>query len=201
MWLIAALGNPGAKYAAHRHNVGFMFADELARSLSFTGWSQKFSSELCDGRIADEKIILLKPQTFMNHSGQAVGDAARFYKIPEEKVLVVHDELDLPVVKMRIKQGGGHGGHNGLRDIDRHLGKNYWRLRIGIDHPGDKDRVSGYVLSDFGKAERQKIDTLIDDLVRHMPLFFEQGHEALMTKIALLSNPPESNTPPTEEAS
>ncbi len=187
MWLLVGLGNPGKQYQHHRHNVGFMLADRLAEGYGDAGWRKKFSAEHTDIRLAGDKMLLAKPATFMNHSGRAVGQMASYYDIPPEQILVMHDELDLPTGKLRIKQGGGHGGHNGLRDIDCHIGKDYWRLRIGIDHPGDKDQVSNYVLSDFSKADRNLIDPLLDDIARQIKLFFTDGPEAFMSKIALLS--------------
>lgn len=185
MWLIAGLGNPGGGYAGNRHNVGFMLADELAGHYRFSSYSSKHQSQLAQGEIAGEKIFLCKPQSFMNLSGGAVAAVAKFHKILPERVLVLHDELDLPLGKIRIKQGGGHGGHNGLRDIDRHLGQNYWRMRIGIGHPGHKDAVHHYVLSDFGKQEKTLLELLLRTLSEELPVLLAQGHEAYMTKIAL----------------
>lgn len=187
MWLIVGLGNPGASYAQHRHNVGFMAADVLAQHYSFPAYSKKFSGDITSGLIGSEKCQLLKPLTFMNKSGQSVGEACRYFDIPPEKVLVIHDELDLLFGKIRIKKGGGHGGHNGLRDIDAHIGKDYWRLRFGIGHPGHKDRVHGYVLSNFAKAEQDDVHQLCDIIAAECPLLFTQGHEALMSRIAYRS--------------
>lgn len=184
MWLIVGLGNPGAAYAQHRHNVGFMVADAVANAQRFSAYSKKFGGELADGMVGDTKCLLLKPLTYMNHSGQSVGEACRFYKIAPDHVVVVHDDLDLAFGKIRIKQGGGHGGHNGLRDIDAHIGKDYWRVRFGIDHPGHKDRVHDYVLSNFAKAEQPDVASLCDIIAAELPLFFTQGHEALMSRIA-----------------
>jgi PTH1 family peptidyl-tRNA hydrolase len=185
MWLIVGLGNPGAGYARHRHNVGFMAVDALAHEQRFSSYSKKFTAELADGMIADQRAVLLKPLTYMNHSGQSVGEACRFYKIAPEQVLVIHDDLDLVFGKIRIKQGGGHGGHNGLRDIDRHVGKDYWRIRFGIGHPGHKDRVHDYVLSDFTKAEQPDVALACAAIATHLPLFFSHSPEALMSKIAM----------------
>ena len=190
MWLIAGLGNPGSKYAGNRHNIGFMVADEIARQHRFSSWSQKFSAHLCEGTVAGQKILLIKPQTYMNLSGQSVGEASSYFKIDPDHVLVLHDELDLLPAKVRVKQGGGHGGHNGLKDIDRHIGKDYWRARIGIGHPGDKDLVHDYVLSDFSKEHKQDMTRLGDAMARSLSLFFEQGHEAWMSNIALLAPTP-----------
>jgi PTH1 family peptidyl-tRNA hydrolase len=181
-WLIAGLGNPGRPYAQQRHNVGFMAVDALAgRSASF---SKKFQGELAELRREDAKLWLLKPQTFMNCSGQSLRAAADFYKLPPAQIIVLHDDLDLPLGKIRIKQGGGHGGHNGLRDIDAHLGTDYWRIRIGIGHPGDKDKVHDYVLSDFTDTERRIIDPLLEHLAEHLPLFWKKSPAALMSRLA-----------------
>lgn len=185
MWLIAGLGNPGASYQCNRHNVGFMLVDVLAHKYRYPAFASKHQALLAQGHMAETKALLCMPQTFMNLSGQAVGEVCRFYKIPPEKVLVLHDELDLPLGKIRIKRGGGHGGHNGLRDIDRHIGQDYWRMRIGIGHPGHKDAVHGYVLSDFAKPEREPLAAQLDVIAQQLPLMFSAGHEALMTKIAL----------------
>jgi peptidyl-tRNA hydrolase len=180
MWLLAGLGNPGAKYQAHRHNIGFHILDAIAERNDFPAFSQKHSALISKGRIDHVDAILCKPQRFMNDSGRPAQAIAKFFQIPPEQLLVFHDELDLPVGKIRIKQGGGHGGHNGLRSLDSHIGNNYWRLRFGIDHPGHKDRVSGYVLHDFAKDEQEKVAGMVNDIARHLPLFFEEGHEALI---------------------
>lgn len=154
MWLIVGLGNPGGKYSGHRHNIGFMVVDGIADKFGFPAYRSKFNAEVAEGRIGGDKVILLKPQTFMNESGQAVGKAANFYKIDPSRIVVFHDELDLKPGERRVKTGGGNAGHNGLKSIQAHLGTaDFVRVRIGIGHPGDKDRVSGYVLSDFGKGE------------------------------------------------
>ncbi|MAR55873.1 MAG: aminoacyl-tRNA hydrolase [Rickettsiales bacterium] len=185
MHLIAGLGNPGPSYAGHRHNIGFILCDALHAAYGFPAWTSKFNALLSKGLIAGKPVLLCKPQTFMNKSGQAVGETARFFQIAPDQVWVLHDELDLPLAKIRVKLGGGHGGHNGLRDIDRHLGKDYWRLRFGIDHPGHKDQVSPYVLSDFAKSEQQEVAYRVDDIVRDLPIWLQDGHEAFMTKLAL----------------
>ncbi len=158
MWLLVGLGNPGDKYKNNRHNVGFMMIDQLADDNMCTNFKSKFQGEVTEGRIANQKIVMLKPQTYMNESGVSVRKCADFYKILPEKIIVFHDELDIAPFKLKIKQGGGAGGHNGLKSIDQHLGnKDYWRLRLGIGHPGDKNRVSGYVLNDFSKEEQKHI--------------------------------------------
>ena len=161
MKLIVGLGNPGAKYAANRHNIGFMALDRMAEDHGFTPWKSRFQSLAAEGRLGDTRVTLLKPQTFMNLSGQSVGEAMRYLKLTPADVIVLHDELDLGPGKCRVKQGGGHAGHNGLRSIHQHIGADYGRVRLGIGHPGHKDRVAGYVLSDFGKADQDWLDDLM----------------------------------------
>lgn len=171
MLLMVGLGNPGAKYSGNRHNVGFMALDRIAADHGFSPWKARFQGLVAEGRLADLRVTLLKPQTFMNLSGQSVGEAMRYLKLGPVEVVVLHDELDLAPGTCRLKTGGGHAGHNGLRSIHQHIGEGYRRLRIGIGHPGHKDRVSGYVLSDFGKAE----EGMLDDLLRGI----SDGAEAL----------------------
>lgn len=176
MWLLVGLGNPGDEYAGHRHNVGFMAVDAIADKNGFPPFRAKFQGLLCEGTAEKGKIVLLKPQTYMNESGQSVGKAAKFYKIPPERIVVFHDELDLKNDTVRIKKGGGNAGHNGLRSIQDHLGTaDFWRVRIGIDHPGDKNRVSAYVLSDFAKAERAGIEAVIQGLAARYALIVGAG--------------------------
>ncbi|MET0238783.1 MAG: aminoacyl-tRNA hydrolase [Sphingobium sp.] len=161
MQLWVGLGNPGPTYALHRHNVGFMALDVIADMHRFSPWKKQFQGWSSEGRIGPDKILLLKPATFMNESGRAVGEAARFYKLAPEDVTVFHDELDLVPMKVKVKRGGGTAGHNGLRSTDAHIGNAFRRIRIGIGHPGHKDRVTGYVLGNYHKSE---IDTLTDML-------------------------------------
>ncbi|MFT6933075.1 MAG: PTH1 family peptidyl-tRNA hydrolase, partial [Paracoccaceae bacterium] len=149
MQLWVGLGNPGAKYANNRHNIGFMALDRIAEDHGFAPWRGKFQGSLSEGRLGSQKIMLLKPETFMNLSGQSVGEAMRFFKLTPEDITVFHDELDLVPGKVRVKQSGGHAGHNGLRSLHAHIGETYTRVRLGIGHPGHKDRVAAYVLSDF----------------------------------------------------
>ena len=153
MQIFVGLGNPGAKYAKNRHNIGFMVLDEIASAHGFTPWKSHFQGQVASGTLGSEKVLLLKPSTFMNLSGQSVGEAMRFYKLTPDDVTVFHDELDLAPSKVRVKMSGGHAGHNGLRSIHQHIGEHYRRVRLGIGHPGHKDRVAGYVLSDFAKSE------------------------------------------------
>ena len=157
MFVLVGLGNPGSHYAMNRHNVGFMVVDTIAESYRFPPFKAKFNSLVSEGQIGSHKVLLCKPATFMNLSGQAVGPLIRFYKIPPESVYVVHDDLDLAPGRVKLKIGGGTGGHNGLASLDQHIGKNYWHLRIGIGHPGHKDAVSPYVLSNFKRDEEDLI--------------------------------------------
>lgn len=185
--LFVGLGNPGIKYERNRHNAGFLFLDALAADNHITSWQQKFHSEITDITASHQgkssKIYLLKPQTYMNKSGLAVTEACKFYKIPPEAVTVFHDELDIPPLTLKVKRGGGHGGHNGLRDIDAHIGKNYRRIRIGIGHPGHKDAVTGYVLRDFSQSEQQELPHLWNDLIRALPLLVYGKDTELMNEL------------------
>lgn len=189
MLLLVGLGNPGAEYARNRHNIGFMAVEEIARRHGFGPWRKRFQGQTADGTVGGEKVIALEPLTFMNLSGQSVAAALQFFKLKPENVVVIHDELDLPPGKIRVKKGGGHGGHNGLRSIDAHLGKEYWRIRLGIGHPGDKDRVSGYVLHDFAKAEQSWLDPLIDAVADAFPLVVKGQAETFMNKVTLATAP------------
>ncbi len=160
MKLFVGLGNPGARYAGHRHNIGFMAVDAIADDHGFAASRNRFQGEAREGALplpggGQDKVLVLKPTTYMNESGRAVGEAARFYRLEPEDVIVFHDELDLEAARLRVKQGGGNAGHNGLKSISAHLGNDYWRVRIGIGHPGQKERVTGHVLGDFSKAERE----------------------------------------------
>lgn len=161
MKLIVGLGNPGAKYAANRHNIGFMAADRIADDHIQAPWKSRFQGLICEGRLGDSRVMLLKPETFMNLSGQSVGEAMRYLKLTPADVIVFHDELDLAPGKCRLKRGGGHAGHNGLRSIHQHIGADYQRVRLGIGHPGHKDRVAPYVLSNFAKADQDWLDDLL----------------------------------------
>jgi peptidyl-tRNA hydrolase, PTH1 family len=158
--LIVGLGNPGQKYARNRHNIGFLALDAIARRWNAKPWKTKFQAEITDIIVDGEKVLLLKPQTFMNESGRAVGEAMRFHKIALADVAVFHDELDLAPAKLRVKTGGGNAGHNGLRSITAHCGNDYPRIRMGIGHPGDKDMVYAYVLSDFARSEEGWVEDM-----------------------------------------
>lgn len=169
MKLFVGLGNPGEKYARNRHNIGFMAVDRIAEVHRFGPWKKKFKGYAADGEIGGEKVLLLKPETFMNESGQSVGDAARFLKIAEGDVVVFHDELDLLPGRIKAKTGGGNAGHNGLRSISAHLGNETLRVRLGIGHPGAKDAVAHFVLSDFSKADQTWLPDLLDAIASAAP--------------------------------
>ncbi|MBB3945623.1 PTH1 family peptidyl-tRNA hydrolase [Rhizobium skierniewicense] len=185
MIILVGLGNPGTQYAFNRHNIGFMVVDALQRTPSFSPWSKKFKAAISEGEIAGEKVLLMKPQTFMNLSGEAVGEAMRFYKVKISDIIAIHDELDLVAGRARIKVGGGHGGHNGLKSIDAHCGKDYRRLRLGIGHPGDKERVNGHVLGDFAKSDKVWLDPLIDAIADNAEMLVKGEDSQLMNKLAL----------------
>ncbi len=189
-WLLAGLGNPGAQYEGNRHNIGFMAVDAVAGAHGFPAFRSKFQGALAEGRIAGHKIILLKPLTFMNNSGLSVVQASKFYKIAPSRIVVFHDELDLPGGKIRVKTGGGHAGHNGLRSIDSHLGtQDYIRIRMGIGHPGDREKVHGHVLSDFGKSERQWVDTVVQSVGRHAGFLVDGKESEFMSRVAMDAAP------------
>jgi peptidyl-tRNA hydrolase, PTH1 family len=185
MRIIAGLGNPGPKYENHRHNVGFMAADAIARRHSFSPWSKKFQGLVAEGFIGDEKVLLIKPQTFMNLSGQSVGEAMRFYKLGPQDLTVLYDELDLAPAKVRVKTGGGAGGHNGIRSLDAHCGTEYRRVRIGIGHPGVKELVHGHVLGDFAKADREWLEPLLDAIADAAPMLVKGDDNGFMNKVSL----------------
>ncbi len=185
MQIFVGLGNPGPKYAENRHNIGFMAMDEIAQAHGFGPWRSKFQAQMTEGRLGDDKVILLKPETFMNLSGQSVGEAMRFYKLTPDDVVVFHDELDLAPGKCRVKTGGGHAGHNGLRSIHQHIGEAYHRVRLGIGHPGHKDRVAGYVLSDFAKADQDWLDDLIRGIGRGAAKLADGDTAGFMNAVAL----------------
>lgn len=194
MKLFVGLGNPGPKYAGNRHNIGFMALDRLAEDHGFAPWRKKFQAQVSEGKFGSEKVVLLKPETFMNLSGQSVGEAMRFYKLDSTDVTVFHDELDLAPGKCRVKSGGGHAGHNGLRSIHQHLGPHYDRVRLGIGHPGHKDAVAGYVLRDFAKADQDWLDDLIRGISDGAPYLAGGDSGNFMNAVALRVAPPRSST-------
>jgi PTH1 family peptidyl-tRNA hydrolase len=192
MKLFAGLGNPGAAYAGHRHNIGFMALDRIAADHGFPPWRSRFQGLATEGRLGDETVLLLKPQTYMNLSGQSVAEALRFFKLAPADLVVFHDELDLAPGKARVKTGGGHAGHNGLRSIHAHLGDGYGRVRLGIGHPGHKDAVSAYVLHDFAKADRDWLDDLLRGLSDGAPALARGDAAGFMNAVALRVAPPRS---------
>jgi peptidyl-tRNA hydrolase, PTH1 family len=193
MKLFVGLGNPGAKYAGNRHNIGYMAVDRIAADHGFGPWRSKFQGVFSEGRLGQEKVILLKPETFMNLSGQSVGEAMRFHKLELADVIVFHDELDLAPGKCRLKSGGGHAGHNGLRSIHAHIGEAYDRVRLGIGHPGDKNRVAGYVLSDFAKADADWLDDLLRGISDGAAALAAGEGAKFLNAVSLRTAPPRSS--------
>ncbi len=193
MRLFVGLGNPGQKYAGNRHNIGFMAVDRIAADHGFAPWRAKFQGQICEGRLGAERVALLKPETFMNLSGQSVGEAMRFFKLEPSDVTVLHDELDLAPGKCRVKVGGGHAGHNGLRSLHQHIGDSYQRVRLGIGHPGHKDRVSPYVLSDFAKADQDWLDDLLRGVSDGAAALAAGDAQKFMNAVALRTAPPRSS--------
>jgi PTH1 family peptidyl-tRNA hydrolase len=194
MLLLVGLGNPGPEHRRQRHNVGFMAIDAIAERHNFQPFRKRFQGELAEGVLAGTKTLLLKPQTYMNLSGKAVGEAAHFFKLPPAQVVVAHDELDLAAGKIRMKAGGGHAGHNGLRSIDAAIGPEYRRLRIGIGHPG-KDRVLGYVLQNFAADEHDWLDPLLDAMAAEAGYLARGDDAGFMTRVALILQPPKQTKP------
>ena len=195
MKLLVGLGNPGDQYRNNRHNIGFMAADAIAREYGFGPWKTKFSGLLAEGQIGSERVLLLKPQKFMNNSGDSVQQAAQFFKIAPQDVTVLYDELDLAPGKVRVKVGGGNGGHNGLRSIDPQLGIGYRRVRLGIGHPGSKDYVTHHVLGDFAKADQLWLEPLLDAIAKHAGLLLAGDDNGFMNKIALATKPASEPAP------
>jgi PTH1 family peptidyl-tRNA hydrolase len=192
LWV--GLGNPGAKYAGNRHNIGFMAVDRIAADHGFTPWRKAFLGLVAEGRLGAEKVALLKPETFMNLSGQSVQAAVAFWKLPLADLTVFHDELDLAPGKMRLKQGGGHAGHNGLRSIHSHLGDDYARVRLGIGHPGHKDAVAAYVLHDFAKADAEWLEDLLHGISDGAEALAAGDGQKFMNAVCLRTAPPRSST-------
>jgi len=177
MQLLVGLGNPGARYAGNRHNIGFMAVQEIAKRHGIGPWRRRFQGVACEGPIGGERALLLLPGTYMNESGRAVAEATHFYKLPLRDIVVFHDEIDLPPGKVRVKTGGGVAGHNGLRSVSEHIGNDYRRVRIGVGHPGDKDLVQHYVLSDFANSERGWVETLLA-VIADSAEFIARGEDA-----------------------
>ena len=191
--IFVGLGNPGGKYARNRHNIGFMALDRIAEDHGFGPWRARFQGEVSEGRLGGDKVLLLKPGTFMNLSGQAAGEAMRFFKLEPDDVTVFHDELDLAPGKCRVKTGGGHAGHNGLRSIHAHIGEAYHRVRLGIGHPGRKDLVAAYVLHDFHKADEDWLDDLLRGISDGAGELARGDTGKFQNAVALRVNPPRSS--------
>ena len=188
--LIAGLGNPGSQYARNRHNAGFIVVDMLHAEYGFGPWKAKFEGLLSEGTLGGRKTYLLKPQTYMNLSGDSVGPALRFFKLPLDALVVVHDEIDLAAGKLKVKTGGGDAGQNGLRSVTAALGPDYRRVRIGIGHPGEKEKVTGQVLQNFSKADLEWFKPMLDAMVEAAPLLAQDDDAGFMSKVALLLAPP-----------
>jgi peptidyl-tRNA hydrolase, PTH1 family len=185
MRLLVGLGNPGARYAGNRHNIGFMIVDAIARRHGVAPWRRRFQGVAVEGTVAGERLLLLLPGTYMNESGLAVGEAARFYRIGVGDIVVFHDEIDLPPGKIRVKTGGGAAGHNGLRSISAHVGNDYRRVRVGVGHPGVKELVQPYVLGDFAKAERPLVEALCDIIADNAGLIAKGADATFQNKVHL----------------
>ncbi len=194
MKLIVGLGNPGPKYAGHRHNIGFMALDRIAEDHGFAPWRGKHQGSVSEGRFGSDRAVLLKPETFMNNSGQSVQAAMRFYKLDPSDVVVLHDEIDLAPGKVKFKTGGGHAGHNGLRSIHAHIGPEYARVRLGVGHPGHKDRVPSYVLHDFSKADQDWLDDVLRGVSDGAPFLASGDPAKFSNAVALRTAPPRSGT-------
>lgn len=194
MKLFVGLGNPGAKYSRNRHNIGYMAVDRIAEDHGFAPWKSKFQGQITEGRLGHEKVILLKPATFMNLSGQSVGEAMRFYKLDSTDITVFQDEIDLAPAKARVKSGGGHAGHNGLRSIHQHIGPHYDRVRLGVGHPGHKDKVASYVLNDFAKAEQDWLDDVLRGVSDGAPYLADGDSAKFLNAVALRAAPARSST-------
>jgi len=192
LWV--GLGNPGAKYAMNRHNIGFMAVDRIAADHGFSPWRKAFQGLVSEGRLGTDKVALLKPETFMNLSGQSVQAAVAFWKLPLADLTVFHDELDLAPAKLRLKQGGGHAGHNGLRSIHAHLGDAYARIRLGIGHPGHKDAVAAYVLHDFAKADADWLEDLLRGISEGAEALASGDTQKFLNAVSLRTAPPRSST-------
>ena len=194
MLIIAGLGNPGTKHAGHRHNIGFMAVDRIAADHGFGPWKGKHQGSISEGRFGSDRAVLLKPETFMNNSGQSVQAAMRFYKVEPGDVIVCHDEIDLAPGKVKCKVGGGHAGHNGLRSIHAHIGPDYARVRLGVGHPGHKDAVPGYVLRDFPKADEVWLDDVLRGVSDGAPYLVAGDLAKFMNAVGLRMSPPRPST-------
>ena len=196
MVLLVGLGNPGQDYAKNRHNIGFMAVDEIARRYSFGPWRRRFQGQAADGRLSGKRAFALKPETYMNESGRAVTQAMRYYRLEPEDVIVLYDEIDLDAGKVRCKQGGGNAGHNGLRSLDSHIGRNYVRVRLGIGHPGDRDRVSSHVLGNFSNADMVWVTDVIDAVSDAVPALAIGDIPGFSNQVAQRLSPAKSGPKP-----
>lgn len=200
MILLVGLGNPGPEYEHNRHNIGFLALDEIARKHRFPAFRQKFQGLIAEGSIGGERVILLKPMTYMNESGRSVSACAQFYKIDVADIIVLHDELDLPPAKLKVKTGGGHAGHNGLRSIEAHMGAGFHRVRLGIGHPGAKELVHNWVLGNFAKADGDWLNDLFDGIAGNADKLVAKDFPGFMNGVALIMNPPATKPLPVASA-
>jgi len=205
MRLLVGLGNPGPRHAYNRHNIGYLALDDIVERQGLAGWRKRFHGEVAEGTIAGERVLALKPMTFMNESGRAVGEALRFHKLEPADVIVLYDEIELAPGKLRVKRGGGAAGHNGIRSIDEHIGPDFWRVRLGVGHPGLKHLVHPHVLSDFSREEEAWLDPLLEAVAKETPLLVKGDMAAFMSRVALALQPPkpkkERPAPAPEEGS
>ncbi len=190
MHILVGQGNPDSKYLRNRHNLGFMVMDAIAEDYGFGPWRGKFQSQVCEGKIGGEKVLLMKPETFYNETGRATQAALKFYKLSAEDVTVFHDEIDLAPGRLRVKRGGGHSGNNGIRSMIAHVGPEVRRIRMGVGHPGDKSRVMPYVLSDFSKADEVWRDAMIEACSKALPMLLSENDERYQTEVMRLAPAP-----------
>ena len=200
MLLLVGLGNPGAEYAGHRHNIGFMAVDEIVRRHGFGPWRKRFQASISEGAVSlptggSAKVLAIEPQTYMNLSGQSVGEALRFYKLTPDRMVVFHDDLDLAPGRLKVKRGGGAGGHNGLRSLDAHLGSDYWRVRLGIGHPGDKNLVHSYVLHPFARDDSVWLEPLLAACADAFPHLAASAPDKFANAVTLATRPPKAPPP------
>ncbi len=199
MYLLAGLGNPGPKYAGNRHNIGFMAVDAIVRRHGFSPWRRRFQGAISEGVLGGEKVLALKPMTYMNESGRSVGEALRFYDIDPAQLIVLYDEIDLEAAKVRVKFGGGAAGHNGIRSIIAHAGPHFQRVRLGVGHPGERGLVHPHVLSDFAKTDRVWLEPLIDAVAEHAALLIAGAEGTFQNKVHLAINPSPAKAAKKEE--